>query len=82
MELRVQLPNGSTLVARNRDNPAYPGIEICIIEPNDESDEQCDIVVVVEHDIAGGGVYVRAYTADDDEPAYSAAYSYNGLKED
>ena len=78
--IKVTLPGGRVLLACEKDDHNYPGINIKIIEPDDESDGRGDVVAVVEYAPVtpgnqGAGIYIRAYTRDDDEPYYSMPYS-------
>jgi len=75
-DIRVQLPTGSILLARDRNDPHNPGIEIRVIEPDDESDGHGDLVAIVEHN--EDGIYMRCYQSNDDEPIFSEAYSIEG----
>ena len=75
--IRVVLPGARVLIASDRCDPEYPGIDIRIIEPDDESGGYGDVIAWVEYspnDTTGAGVYVRAYARDDDEPSYSEPY--------
>ena len=81
MSIQVALPGDRMLMAYDRCDPDHPGINIMIVEPDDESAGHGDVVAVVEYSAIGcdgPGVYIRAYTRDDDEPDYYKPYSLDG----
>ena len=67
------LPSGMSLVAETWDDPDYPGIRISLRIPGSDDELLC----FVEHNSvkpAGKELYIAAYAAGQDEPAYYESY--------
>lgn len=70
--LSLELPDGTIIKARPNDDPAYPGLSICIPHGDGGIDERLCFVELNRD--RNNRMFIGAYSADEDDCAYYAPY--------
>jgi hypothetical protein len=74
-KIEKELPDGSILIAKQTNNPDFPGIQISLKQSDsDDVDETMCFVEFNKAKPTGEELNICAYIHDQDEPAYYANY--------